>query len=233
MTITGEVKKLAAFCEKNLDIASSSLGDEYGYPNVPLCVIDAVYSIGIRYTTTRNVVKRFCDYFKIPMTCAVFPPPQKEQLSVSEFVSMFEGRSIQNMTDAVFQNKNRTSPKSGILKSDAVFQFSKILKEFSIEYLQDVEKILGLPEFETAIKNIPGQGSGLSLRYFYMLAGEKNYIKPDRMILRFIEEVIGKDVGLDEATELIVESCELLKEKYPQITPRFLDNLIWNYQREQ
>mgnify|MGYP003466554474 CR=1 FL=1 len=36
------------------------LGDEYFYASLPLCVIDAVYSIGVRYGSVRNVIRRYC-----------------------------------------------------------------------------------------------------------------------------------------------------------------------------
>ena len=38
---------------------------------------------------------------------------------------------------------------------------------------------------EKKIKEIPGQKSGLSFKYFLMLVGNENLIKPDRMIIRY------------------------------------------------
>ena len=78
-----------------------------------------------------------------------------------------------------------------------------------------------------------GQSSAISLRYLYMLAGIKDYIRPDRMILRFIESAIGKTPSIENATALIVDTCDLFKTKYPSLTPRLLDNIIWKYQRNQ
>lgn len=63
-----------------------------------------------------------------------------------------------------------------MLKAEAVVRFSEILSQSETNYLQDIEKILGDPNFESAITKIPGQRSGLSLRYFYMLAGAENYV---------------------------------------------------------
>jgi hypothetical protein len=108
-----------------------------------------------------------------------------------------------------------------------------VLLKFGVEYLQDVDKVVGNSAFEAEIQKIPGQRSGISLRYFYMLVGEKNYIKPDRMITRFIELVTGKSYTAEETTRLLVETCDLLVKDYPKLTPRTLDNLIWNYQRAQ
>ena len=137
------------------------------------------------------------------------------------------------MTERVYQNRQRTSTRMGILKTEAVLRFSKVLSRFGVEYLQDVQKVIGNLGFEAEIKKIPGQRSGISLRYFYMLVGEKNYIKPDRMITRFVEQVTGKSYSAEEITRLFIGACDLLVKDYPNLTPRMLDNLIWNYQREQ
>jgi putative endonuclease len=83
--------------------------------------------------------------------------------------------------------------------------------------------------FEKYLKS--GQGSGISLRYFYMLAGETNLIKPDRMIMRFLEENVGQKVSIDESQKLLRNVCAKINEKGYLINAKKLDNLIWNYQR--
>lgn len=120
-----------------------------------------------------------------------------------------------------------------MLKAEAVLLFSKMLLNYGVDYLQDVEKILGLSDFELAIKQIPGQTSGLSLRYFYMLTGSDDYVKPDRMIKRFLRSIIGRDPRDDECQQLITATAEILSRENKSVTPRLLDNLIWKYQRMQ
>lgn len=233
MVKESNVKKLAEYCEANLDISSAELDDEYGYPSVPLCVIDAVFSIGANYVATQNTVRRFCEFFSIPEKSEIYPPDTADQLSISEFIKIYDEYGIEGMTERVYQNRQRTSTRMGILKTEAVLRFSKVLSRFGVEYLQDVQKVIGNLGFEAEIKKIPGQKSGISLRYFYMLIGEKNYIKPDRMITRFVEQVTGKSYSAEEITRLFIGACDLLVKDYPNLTPRMLDNLIWNYQREQ
>ena len=65
-----------------------------------------------------------------------------------------------------------------------------------------------------------------------MLAGEENFIKPDRMVLRFIESCTGRSkLTIDEATKLVMEAYATLAIEFPSLTPRKLDREIWNYQR--
>ncbi|MEJ1959689.1 MAG: hypothetical protein WDM70_09960 [Nitrosomonadales bacterium] len=85
----------------------------------------------------------------------------------------------------VYRNRQRTSARNGILKADAVNRFAAVLRKYNIEYLQDISEALGNTALERDIRSIPGQTSGISLKYFFMLAGSDDLIKPDRMILAF------------------------------------------------
>nr|WP_284929296.1 hypothetical protein [Bacillus subtilis] len=117
------------------------------------------------------------------------------------------------------------------MKAEAVYMFCKVLNKYNVNYFQDVKKLYGNDKFEKDIKAIPGQKSGISLVYFYMLAGDDHWIKPDRMIVRFLEKAIQRKVKIEEAQSILVGATNILAEKYPNITPRLLDYQIWNYER--
>lgn len=227
------IQLVAKLCKAKLDLANASFSDEASYRSLPLCVIDAIFSINANYKSTQNTVTRFCEYFGISELSQIPLPTIAEQLSMAEFISYYEQYGSNGMAEQVYQNRQRTSTRSGILKSEAVLRFGKILHRFRVNYFQDIYKILGNPSFENAIKQIPGQGSGISLRYFYMLTGSEAYVKPDRMITRFIESAIGKTLSIEESHSVIVGACAVLSKEYPRLTPRKLDNLIWQYQRRQ
>lgn len=227
-----ETQKLIQYCKVQLDFTNLKQSEEYGYHNLPLCIIDAVFSIGVNYTSTENTVKRFCDYFGVTRLREKELTPPSEQLSVSGFLQLHNGFTLPEMAEKVYQNKQRTSTRNGILKAEAVYRFAKIVQSFGVEYLQDVDKILGNELFESEIAKIPGQSSGLSTRYFYMLAGDENFIKPDRMIRRFIYSAIQRDLSFDQCQEMLVAAHAELVKEYPGLTPRSLDHQIWLYQRQ-
>lgn len=228
-----EIALLAEFCRASLDLESVRTSDEYGYSSLPLCVIDAVFSIGVNYASTRNTIDRFCEYFHVSKTSAITPPNISGQLSISKFLQINSEQGIEGMARNVYQNLQRTSSRNGILKAEAVARFSEVLMQFEVNYLQDVEKVLGNHNFESAITKIPGQRSGISLRYFYMLAGAENYVKPDRMVMRFLKSVLGRFPSMDESQRMIVGACEILSKDYPELNPRALDHQIWLYQQEK
>ena len=49
-----EVTKLAFYCRMHLDFTDLQLDQAYFYQSLPLCVIDAVYSIGVALQLNRG-----------------------------------------------------------------------------------------------------------------------------------------------------------------------------------
>ncbi|MFP4052108.1 MAG: hypothetical protein ACLFVB_10265 [Thermoplasmata archaeon] len=229
---------VAEYCADILDLDEIELGDEFFYNSLPLCVIDAVFSIGVLYTSTRNTVERYCNYFNLKMfrnDKNDSPPAVEEQQPISELMSLIEEHGIQKFTQSIFDNRQRTSPTHGILKTEAVYQFSKVLNKYDVDYFQDIENIIGNNNFEKDIKNIKGQTSGRSLELFFMMAGHDEYIMPGRMILRFINDMLDKDISAEDARNILIEASSILKSDYNYVnmSPRLLDHHIWKHQREE
>ncbi len=70
-----DIKSITKFCKTNLDLFMISPAEEYGYHNLPLCIIDAIFSIGVNYASTENTVKRFCDFFGVTRLREKEPAP--------------------------------------------------------------------------------------------------------------------------------------------------------------
>lgn len=85
-----------------------------------------------------------------------------------------------------------------------------------------------IEEYLAAKRN---QRSGISLIYFYMMAGSERHVKPDRMVVRFISRVLNRKVCEREVQELVSGAAYLLHFSHPYMTPRILDNAIWSYER--
>ena len=215
-----------------LPLETAKLSEEYFYQSLPLCVIDAVFSIGVKYDSTRAVVTRYCEYTSQRRIRKSADLPNRES---QEAISSFCGRSEQSdpvlMAKLVYQNRQRTSTRSGILKAEAVLRFAQVLQSFGIEHLQDVPRTSENTDLVAAIQSIPGQRSGISLYYFWMLAGSNDFVKPDRMVLRFLEAALSRPVDINEAVALLCASIQELGADFPSLTPRLLDHEIWKYQR--
>jgi len=228
-----ELVMLTNFCQDNLPLKGAVLAEEYFYQSLSLCVIDALYSINVRYESTRQVVLRYCRHYnvkKIRDNRSVTPLPVSQE-SISELLQHFKDTGVEHMTEKVFDNRQLTSPRNGIRKGEAVYRFAKVLQQYNVNYFQDVPSVMNNSRFADAFKSIPGQGSGISLKYFFMLSGSDDLVKPDRMIKRFIANIINREISEQQTEFGLKYVCQRLNEKHAEITPRLLDNLIWNYQR--
>lgn len=54
------IECLCQACEATLNLENAALSPSYYYDSLPQGVIDAVFSIGVKYTSTTNVVKSYC-----------------------------------------------------------------------------------------------------------------------------------------------------------------------------
>jgi hypothetical protein len=223
-----DIAALARYCEEHLDLAGAPSTDGCDYACLPLGIIDAVFSLGAHYASTRNTVRRFCAFVRSHWMCKA-----AAGLSVSDFLVMYETLGIQSMAEQVYQNRQRTSPRHGILKAEAALRFAETLRDFGVEDLKGAADIRGMPSFEATIRIIPGQGQGTSLLYFYMLTGSVDHVKPDRWAHRFVEHAIHRSLDSQALSDALVRASALLREEYPHLTPRALDALVWRYQQRQ
>lgn len=226
------ITTVTKFCVDNLTL-DAKLGEEYYKASMPLCVVDAVFSIGVRYEAVKNAIQRLCSYYDIQQYAKSRPkvPDVGQQVSTTDFLRLFGGKRPEQLANEVFINRQRTSTRNGILKAEALIRFLEVLKDFNAEYFQDIPRLIEDFSFERCIKAIPGQGSGTSLKYFFMLAGSDDLIKPDRMILRFLHSATGRIFALEQCQIVLYGVASELNKQGYNLTPRLLDNIIWNYQR--
>jgi hypothetical protein len=215
------------------DLAHKVLSPEYSYHSLPLCIIDAVFSIGVRYTNVKKVVEAWC--------VAHRPSWQKygvegmQRKTVSDLINETEGFHGLTAAAKFFGgNKQRTSTRNGILKADAVVLFAKAVRRAGVEDFADIRRSDMMDAAREAVASVPGHRSGISFDYLMMLAGDESYVKADRMICGFVAEAAGvATVTAEEARTAVVGACKALLAEYPNLTPRRLDHVIWNHQRKR
>lgn len=223
-------------CIAELNLASANLSPEYYYDSLPQCIIDAVYSIDVNYSSTRNTVIRYCGATRVNRLSAIAGSPSDIH-KVKDLID-----HIDSCTDGLFGaiqlfgNKQKTSTKSGILKAEAVRRFAETLLNNEINTISDIRSASAsdIARIEAQIKTIPGQKSGISFSYFLMLSGDDNHMKIDRWLLRFVGDALGMANynNMSQAYTDLLVVCSELKTIYPELTPRLLDHTIWNYMRQ-
>ena len=223
--------KLAQSLDSSIDLDHIRLGQEFFYTCLPLCVIDAVYSINSKYPAVQNAISRFSSrtgikkyrpYGSSSIGC--------NSMRINEFLAFMDSYSDDDLAEIVFENRQRTSPTNGILKASAVRQFAQVLESSQVNCFEDIHHVLDNPIFEKRIKEIKGQKSGISLSYFYMLAGSEDMIKPDRHVVAYLQKYISQEIKSDNAIHYLREILHILKPTHPNLTLRHLDYAIWSCQ---
>jgi len=227
-------ERIAKYCKDNLNLQNAQLSEEYFYRSLPFCIIDAVYSLAARYSSTRNVVIHFCNLNGLKRLRPVGSsyPNISDQYSVMQFDQILsQYNDYCKIASELFDNRQRTSTRNGILKAEAVHMFAKVLLRNGVNYFQDIPKVIQDNKFEADICSIPGQTYGTALTYFFMLAGEENLVKPDRMVIRFLWRVVGNQLSQQSPHAWLSEALLFLNETYPTLTLRQLDHEIWKYEK--
>lgn len=223
-----QAHRLADYIENN-GLKPFPLPHEFFYASLPLCVIDAVFSIGVTYTSTVNTVIRFCEQQDWTRFLEPDAPQAKGEHTITEFLTLFDGLTPDQIANNLFGNRQRTSTRSGILKAEAVQRFAGALKESGIDGFDDLTEAR-LSAAETLVRGIPGQRSGISSDYFRMLSGDDNVIKPDRMVQRYIARALGEapqNISPARARNLLQRATLLLVKRGQDWSPRRLDHSIW------
>jgi len=213
-------------CE--LPLHDAALGDEHEYASLPLCVIDAVFSIGVKYASTKLVPPRWARAQTDPWP--VHRRGATKEHSISEFLEAAGRFTCDELATKIFKNSQRTSSKNGVLKAQAVRLFAAALRKAGIERFSDCEDQTKLELAEAYVKDVKGQSSGISFDYFRILVGHET-VKADRMVCRFVARAGGLDhVAPTLAKRAVIDATALLKNEYPNLTTRVLDYVIWNYE---
>ena len=230
------------FLKKILSDGELQLPEEYTYSCLPLCLMDAIYSIGVRYTSTKKVVERYYSRYEVePFGDRDDTYKFDEKHKLSNLIENIEAykkdeTGFVRFAEKVLKNKQRTSSRNGVLKIEAVYECAKILRDAGVETLCDFNEKMNDEKVADEIKQkycqVKGQSSGISLDYLKMLCGRTDVIKPDRHIIRFLNRFSEDEINVQKAPDMMKEILQLLKEDYPNLDLRTLDYIIWEYMKD-
>ena len=194
--------------------------------SLALCVMDSIFSLGIRYETVERVLGGY-------LKARGFRGIEDAQLCTDRPVDLLEwfdsptgcSGSSDRFAEIV-GNRNRTSSVNGILKAEAVVQACNLLSSIDVNTPKTL--ISRAEELQSKwLREIKGQSSGISWRYMLMLAGLSG-VKPDRMVYRFMKRMgVGGDVSPEDFVQAIVRRINL-----SGVDATAVDHQIWLLQRE-
>lgn len=198
--------------------------------SLSFCILDAVWSIGANYdTTVVPLVKRVAEQFDVAEpSVPESNPVRSDPVSLSAFRLHFRDDSQL----IARTNKQRTSTRRGISKAQAVLEHMDVLSDFGVLTIGDAQALFDDPGkmavVDDCLKKIKGEGAhGIRRGYLWMLIGERNRIKPDRMVMRWFRH---HDVALSPASAagVIHEIVRRLNETGTRPTNAWeVDHALW------
>ena len=106
-------ERVAEAARSKLTLHDAALGEEHEYPSLPLCVIDAVFSIGVKYASTKKVPPRWAVAQAPPWP--IYGRAATVEHSISDFLQVADRFTCDELATNIFENSQRTSSKNGIL----------------------------------------------------------------------------------------------------------------------
>lgn len=222
---TAEAEQLTGLC-RNIFGDESNWITADGYPHsLALSVIDSIYSTGSNYQAVINVVNEYRAYRRAQGGDA-------DRDGAVELLATFkEAGGSRGWAELVNNRKPAHTKANAPLKAEVIRKAAEALQnELGYTTREDLHTAYARDEELEALKKVwlrlPSQRSGVTFNYFLILAGFQS-VKPDRMVIRFIEEhadLGGRRLTPTEAAELITKVAEF----YPT-QPRRLDHVIWRH----
>ena len=238
-----DLQKVVAECLSRLPDGPSSWQPFDGYPNsLALCVIDSLFSMGVRYTNVENVTSRYRK-FRIDEGCTPDSDGLSDLLGVFDRVGGIEAFTKQIGTS----QRVATRPIVQPLKSEVVHEAASTLLALRIDSAADFLAAdpdaleLDTPmdtepttehgcQLKAAWLALPGQARGTSWRYLRMLVGLRD-VKPDRMVRRFVARALGFGDGAeDHVSEGYAVSLIRQVARRFGVDERALDHEIWRFE---
>lgn len=202
---------------------------ERRWVSLSLCIADAVWSIGAHYdNVVVPLVRRFATKFGVEQpTIPMSEPLGADPLPLAELADV----SVEDLISLT--NRQNTSTRGGIRKADAVLRHIRAFRSHGVEDLGDAIALFGNDERLAAVnadlRKIPGEGAHAVRRdYLWMLIGQDDLIKPDRMVLRWFRHhgVTVDPVGARDLIAALVPAVSTGLKR--PVTAWEIDHALWN-----
>lgn len=214
-------KDFIDYCEKMLDFSQQA---PPGYKSAPICALNSVFSIGVKYASVKNVVNNFLHWLG--------DLPMETEITTSEVLDRIGYRTDTELSGLLNNFQRTDTHENSILKSEAYILFLQVMQRFNVETCEDIARMVDDQDFQSTIKSIRGQSSGLTLEYLFILARIESYVKVDRHITRFAQTATGKgNLSKEQIINIVRTASKYMAcQNHPGMNARWLDHLIWTYQ---
>lgn len=198
-----------------------------GYADISLALVDAVYSIQMRYQAVRRVVAAYAKASDTPdQPLAARDSPGWRERGLGHLLDMSSGLAGTALADRLFAGSR--SKTRGRLKADVCVDVAGRLVDAGVSVADDLQETIADPAVRSAWTGADGL-AWVTWRYFCSLNGIDGF-KPDVMLVRFVSKSLGRPVSASETEQLLVQALEPLRQDHPGLTARMLDHTLWRFE---
>jgi hypothetical protein len=194
-----------------------------------LCIVDAVWSIGAHYdNVVVPLVRKFAKEFGVEQPIVPMSEPiGADPLPLTRLANLSVDELIQST------NWQNTSTRGGIRKADAALRHIYVFCTHGVIGLADAIALFSDEKRFAAVNKdlrvIPGEGTHAVRRdYLWMLIGQDDLIKPDRMVLRWFKKygVVVDPVGARDVIAALVPAVSARLNR--NVTAWEIDHALWS-----
>jgi hypothetical protein len=189
------------------------------------CILNAVYSTGNRSESVIRVLDR---YRRRRVETGADPETDGPAELLAEIRAC---GGPEGFADALGNHWRAWQSKTAPYKAAVIHGAADLLAAASVHTREQLEAALEDPTRHDALKrgwrDLPGQRSGLTWRYFLMNTGMPG-IKADRMITRWTSRAVGRSTTPRQAELILIEAARRLG-----VESRRLDHAVWDHERRR
>ena len=196
---------------------------EAGYPNLALCVVDAVFSRQQRYGTAAQSVSALQGYWEAK---GFKPSVSARRLLLKDFLGRVGRLSEATLVGKVFGNEQRALGVPTLSRAAVVIDLTRNLQARGIESKADARNPDRQPDLLAAAKETRGVGAG-TVAYLARLVGSETADGPAEWVVTFVAEALGRDIAAAEASELLEAATRRLQKKQAKLTATDVEQAVW------
>ena len=203
---------------------------ERRWVSLSFAITDAVWSITADYdaVVVPLVRKKIAAKFGVDQpTMPATDPIGDDPLPLTSLAEL----SVEELT--ALTNRQRTSTRGGILKADAVLRYTRIFTDHGVTTMRDAIELFddtpGFNAIDSALRQVPGEGGdGIRRGYLWMIIGRDDLIKPDRMVLRWLDHH-GVTADPSRARRIVEQlTPEVARKLGRDVSAWEIDHAMWN-----
>lgn len=214
-----QILKLSNYIIELKLLEGLKLAKKYKHQDLVSVIVDVIYSLDAdNERDTQKTINNFRAAFKVD-----------NQFKVSDFLELIKGIDYETLAKDIFKSHLMTKTKGGVLRSQAVVEWAKIMQKAKVETIDDLINLYANQDIGNRLQMVSGQESGISYRRLLQIAGDDMFIKVERYHIDFINDAINQIVDGTEAIKLLKGAVIGLSDRFVGLELKDLDYVIWNH----